>query len=111
MTAAPELDRPSTLDSKDELDDLVATHDRVLVEFHTEGCSMCDAMQPILGGVARSSSVVVATMNPRDDPVLLDEYDVRSVPKLLYFEDGELRDTMGEGFVPSDDVLEFVGEE
>lgn len=110
MTATPELNRPIALDSADELDDLVATHDRVLVEFHTQGCSMCDAMQPVLGGVARSSDVAVATMNPRDDPVLLDEYDVRSVPKLLYFEDGELVDTEEEGFVPTEDVLRFVGE-
>jgi thioredoxin-like negative regulator of GroEL len=111
VTIATELDRPSTLDSADELDDLVATHDRVLVEFHTQGCSMCAAMQPVLGGVARSSAVAVATMNPRDDPVLLDEYDVRSVPKLLYFEDGELVDTREEGFVPTADVLDFVGED
>lgn len=110
MPETSELARPLSLDSKDELDDLVATHDRVLVEFHTQGCSMCDAMQPVLGGVARSSSVAVATMNPRDDPVLLDEYDVRSVPKLLYFEDGELVDTKEEGFVPTAGVLEFVGE-
>jgi hypothetical protein len=49
-------------------------------------------MQPVLGNVARASDVVVATMNPRDDPDLVSEYDVRSVPKLLYFEDGELVD-------------------
>ena len=110
MNTAPELDRPITLDSRDELDDFVATHDRVLVEFHTQGCSMCDAMQPVLGGVARSSDVAVATMNPRDDPVLLDEYDVRSVPKLLSFEAGELVATKEDGFVPTEDVLAFVGE-
>ena len=103
-------DRPIELDSKADLDDLIAARDRVLVEFHTDGCSLCDAMQPVLGGVARNADVAVATMNPRDDHVLLDEYDVRSVPKLLSFEDGDLVDTKEEGFVPTDDVLDFIGE-
>lgn len=111
MTATRDLDRPITLASKPDLDDLVATHDRVLVEFHTQGCSMCDAMEPVLGGLARASDVVVGTMNPRDDAVLLDEYDVRSVPKLLSFEDGELVDTKEDGFVPTDDLLAFVARE
>lgn len=103
-------ERPVSLDDRDDLDAFVADSDRALVEFHTDGCSMCDAMQPVLGNVARASGVAVATMNPRDDPVLVDEYDVQSVPKLLYFEDGELRDTLEEGFVPTDEVLAFVGE-
>ncbi len=108
--ATTDRERPASLDDRDDLDAFVADHDRVLVEFHTDGCSMCDAMQPVLGNVARASGVAVATMNPRDDPVMVDEYDVRSVPKLLYFEGGELRDTLEEGFVPTDEVLEFVGE-
>lgn len=111
VSATGDTDRPIDLDSNAELEQLLAAHNRVLVEFHTQGCSMCDAMQPVLGGVARTTDVAVVTMNPRDDPVLLDEYDVRSVPKLLYFEDGELVDTLEEGFVPTDRVRSFIGEE
>jgi thioredoxin-like negative regulator of GroEL len=101
--------RPHTLDSKAELDALIASEDRLLVEFHTDGCSMCDAMVPVLSAVAKTTDVSVATMNPRDDPVLVEEYDVCSVPKLLYFEDGELIETLEEGFVPVEDVRAFVG--
>lgn len=101
--------RPRTLDSKDELDALIAGEDRLLVEFHTDGCSLCDAMVPVLGAIAKTTDVTVATANPRDDPVLVEEYDVRSVPKLLYFEDGELVATLKDGFVPVEDVQAFVG--
>ena len=101
-------DRPITLASKAALDDLVASHERVLVEFATEGCSMCAAMGPVLGGVARKSDVAVATVNPRDDPQLIDEYDVRSVPKLLLFIDGTLVATREDGFLGVDEVLGFV---
>lgn len=111
MTAAGDTDRPIALDSAADLDALRDAHHRVLVEFYTEGCGICRSMEPVLGGVARSTDVVVATLNPRDDPALIEQFDVRSVPKLLYFEDGELIDSLEEGFVPTDEVRAFVGEE
>jgi len=104
-------DRPHTLDSKADLDDIVAEHDRVLVEFHTEGCAICASMEPILSTVAKATDVPVVTMNPRDDPVLVEEYDVRSVPKLLLFEDGVVTKTKEDGFVPVEELLAFVGED
>jgi thioredoxin-like negative regulator of GroEL len=65
-------------------------------------------MEPVLGGVARTTGAVVATTNPRDDPELIAEYDVRSVPKLLLFVEGELVETR-EGEVPSvEEVRAFV---
>ncbi|MFC7194779.1 hypothetical protein ACFQL4_09130 [Halosimplex aquaticum] len=45
---------------------------------------------------------------PRDDPVLVEEYDVRSVPKLLLFVDGELAGTREEGVLSVEDVQAFV---
>ncbi|MBO4247351.1 MULTISPECIES: co-chaperone YbbN [Halomicrobium] len=102
--------RPHLLDSKPALDDLIASEERLLVEFHTKGCSLCEAMAPVLDAVAKGTDATVATMNPRDDPVLVDEYDVRSVPKLLLFVDGELVETLEDGFVPVEDVRAFVTE-
>ena len=101
-------DRPLTLSTKEALDELIASHDRVLVEFHTEGCGKCKAMEPVLGAVARTTDVPVATMNPREDPVLVDEYDVRSVPKLLLFVDGALAATREDGVLSVDEATEFA---
>ncbi|MFC7138849.1 thioredoxin family protein [Halosimplex aquaticum] len=101
-------DRPVSLSDRADLEDLVAGHERVLVEFHTEGCGKCKAMEPVLSGVARTTDAVVGTMNPRDDPVLVEEYDVRSVPKLLLFVDGELAGTREEGVLSVEDVQAFV---
>jgi thiol-disulfide isomerase/thioredoxin len=100
---------PQGLDSKANLDQVVAANSRVLVEFYTQGCGVCASMEPVLGTVAKATDVPVVTMNPRDDPVLVEEYDVRSVPKLLLFEDGGVAKTLENGFVPVDDVLAFVG--
>jgi thioredoxin-like negative regulator of GroEL len=68
------------------------------------------AMEPVMGGGARTSDVAVATMNPRDDQQLVEEYDVRSVPKLLAFVDGELVDTREDGFLGVDEVTAFLDE-
>jgi thioredoxin-like negative regulator of GroEL len=103
-------DRPVALETRAEFDEFVAAHDRALVEFYTDGCSICASMDPVLSAVARQSDAAVATVNPRNDPELIDEYDVRSVPMLLLFEDGHLVDTVADGFLSVDEVLGFVGD-
>ncbi|MFB6164248.1 MAG: thioredoxin family protein [Haloarculaceae archaeon] len=101
-------DRPVALADAAALDDLVTAHDRVLVEFYTEGCGICASMEPVLGIVARSTDAVVATVNPRDDPPLVERFDVRSVPLFVLFADGEPVARRAEGFVGADDLLAFV---
>jgi thioredoxin 1 len=102
-------DRPTHLDDEATLDAFLADHDRALVEFYTEGCSMCASMEPVLGNVARATDVAVALVNPRDDPPLVERFQVGSVPLLVYFEDGEPVRRLADGFVGADDVLAFVG--
>jgi thioredoxin-like negative regulator of GroEL len=101
-------DRPVALANREELRDLVGDAGRVLVEFHTEGCGKCAALEPVLSGVARTTGLTVGTMNPRDDPVLVEEYDVRSVPKLLLFVDGELVATREDPDPSVDEVRAFA---
>ncbi|MFC4550602.1 MULTISPECIES: thioredoxin family protein [Halorussus] len=108
VEAAETPEKPVDLADADELDEFIAAHDRALVEFHTQGCSLCQAIQPVLGNVARATDVAVGTMNPRDDPPLVEAYDVRSVPTLLLFEDGELVDRLAEGFQGTEAVVAFV---
>ncbi|MFT4923211.1 MAG: thioredoxin 1 [Haloarculaceae archaeon] len=100
--------RPVSLETQAELNELVASRDRVLVELYTDSCGICQSMEPVLDGVARTSDATVVTVNPRDDPELIETYDVQSVPKLLLFVDGELVETRAEGFLGVDEVLAFV---
>ncbi|MFB6139456.1 MAG: thioredoxin family protein [Halosimplex sp.] len=99
---------PVSLSDGADLEAFVGERDRALVEFHTEGCGKCAAMEPVLSAVAKTTDVAVGTMNPRDDPRLVDEYDVRSVPKLLLFVDGELAATREDGVLSVEDVRAFV---
>jgi len=101
-------DRPQSLESGAALEAFVSQHPTALVEFHTEGCSKCAAMEPVLGGVARAADVAIGTINPRDDPPLIEEYDVRSVPLLVAFVDGDPVARKAEGFVPMESVCSWL---
>lgn len=110
MTASVDTDRPISLADEEALDELLASHDLVVLELYTDGCSICASMEPILTNVARATDAVVATVNPRDDPPLVDRFSVQSVPKFVLFVDGEPVAERAEGFVPNDDFVSWVGE-
>ena len=107
-TGAPDRSRPVEIVDAAELDALVKRHDSVLVEFYTDGCGICQSMVPVLGVVARTSEAVVATVNPRDDPPLIDRFDVQSVPLFVCFVDGEPVGRRAEGFVSADELLAWL---
>ncbi|WP_435344696.1 thioredoxin family protein [Haloarchaeobius sp. HRN-SO-5] len=100
--------KPVRLADGAELDDLLAEEPLVLLELYTSGCSACAAMEPVLGTVARVTDATVAMVNPGDDISLVDRFDVRSVPTLVLFRDGEQVATLAEGFVGVERVVEFV---
>jgi thiol-disulfide isomerase/thioredoxin len=99
--------RPRSIDA-DSLDDELASHDFLLVEFYTEGCSACASMEPVLGNVARETGVPVVLVNPRDTAGMIEEYEIRSVPTLALFRDGEEVARLTEGFVGGDELTAFV---
>ncbi|QSG01832.1 thioredoxin family protein [Natranaeroarchaeum sulfidigenes] len=100
--------RPTVLEKGSELDEFVTEHDLALVEFYTEGCSICQSMEPILGNVHRNAPATVGTINPRNDPPLIDEYNVRSVPLFVLFVDGEPVDRLAEGFVETERLVTLI---
>jgi thioredoxin 1 len=110
VTTSAETDRPHSLADAASLDDLVETHRLVLLELYTDGCSICASMEPILTNIARATDAVVATVNPRDDPPLVERFSVQSVPKFVLFVDGQQVDERADGFVPNDELVEWVEE-
>ena len=107
-TDADRTQTPARVESAAALEAAVARDGRVLVEFFTEGCGACAAMEPVLGAVARETGVPVVVVNPRDDPALIESYRIGSVPTLVLFEDGDVVDRLAEGFVGAERVVAFV---
>jgi thiol-disulfide isomerase/thioredoxin len=102
------FEKPHRLDTGGELDELVAEHDVVLVDFYTKGCTLCQSIEPVVGNVARATDATVAMLNLQTDLDLVDEYGIKSVPTLLLFEDGEVVGRMASGFEGTASVVEFV---
>ncbi|AEH37584.1 thioredoxin family protein [Halopiger xanaduensis] len=102
--------KPTQLADGAELESFVDRYDVALVEFYTVGCPKCQAMEPVLGNVARSTAVPIGMLNPGDDLGLVDRFDIESVPSLLLFRDGEPVARLADGFVGGDELVDFLAE-
>jgi thioredoxin-like negative regulator of GroEL len=100
--------RPVALGDGEDLDDLLVREETVLLELYTSGCGICASMEPVLGVVARQVDATVATVNAGDDLALVDRFDVRRVPTLVLFRDGEAVAQRDEGFVGADELVAWV---
>ncbi len=99
---------PRRLDDGTDLHEFLGETDVALVMFYTVGCGKCQAMEPVLGTVSRATGVEIGLCNPGDDLGLVEAYDIRSVPTLVLFEDGESVARLADGFVQTATIVEFL---
>ena len=66
----------------------------VLVDFWAEWCGPCKMIAPVLDEIARekAGSVKVAKVNVDQNQSLSFKYNIRAIPALLFFKNGQLRD-------------------
>jgi thioredoxin 1 len=66
----------------------------VLVDFWAEWCGPCKMIAPVLEEIAteQAGRVKIAKVNVDKNPNLAAQYQVQSIPTLLYFAGGEVRD-------------------
>lgn len=107
MSETTPTPKPERVDAR-EFPDALAEHEFVLVDFYTKGCTLCQSVEPVLGSVSRATEVPILLVNPKDDPSLVAEHDVRSVPTLALFREGEEVDRIADGFVGAERLVEFV---
>lgn len=105
-----ETNRPNQLADETELDTFRKDATVALVEFYTNGCGICQSMNPVFGNIARALDVSVGLVNPRNDPPLVERFNVQSVPLLILFVDGQPVARRADGFVPGDELTAWIHE-
>jgi thioredoxin 1 len=78
----------------------------VIVDFWAEWCGPCKMIAPLLDEIAKekAESLKVAKVNVDENQSLSFKYNIRAIPSLLIFKNGQLRDQVT-GMTSKKDLL------
>ena len=73
-------------------EDVLRSEKPVLVDFWAEWCGPCKAIGPALEEIAgeKKDSLSIVKLNIDENPLTPQKYNVRGIPTLLIFKDGEV---------------------
>ena len=86
-----------------EFDESIKTG-KVLVDFYAEWCGPCKMLSPVVDELSEElTDVTFYKLNVDESDEVVRKYNVMSIPTLLVFENGELKNT-SVGFKNKDEI-------
>ena len=94
--------------TKDNINEILASEKRVLIDFYADWCGPCQMIAPFIEQIANEHpEYVVAKVNVDEETELAAEYDVRGIPLLMVFENGEVI-RQAAGTRPKQAILDLI---
>ncbi|MFP4081255.1 MAG: thioredoxin [Candidatus Aminicenantes bacterium] len=90
-------------------DEVIKSELPVLVDFWAVWCAPCQLVVPALEHLVENykDRIKVAKLNVDENPKISSKYGIMSIPSLLLFKNGEVKETMV-GALPKEKIVEVV---
>ena len=82
-------EEPVYVNGEAELDATINENDVVLVDFYADWCGPCKMLEPTVKKLAKNTDAAVAKVDVDANQELAAQYQVRGVPTMVLFADGE----------------------
>ena len=96
--------------TKEELDKILKENDVVVVRFHANWCGPCKMIDAFISEIESENidSALFVGINVDDaDDSIVSDFNVRNVPSLFYFKNGEMVDRTV-GLLTKNDLLDKI---
>jgi thioredoxin 1 len=87
-----DFDSPVQVESEGHLETLIRDKEVLLVDFYADWCGPCQMLEPTVEKIAAETDAAVAKVDIDELQALAEANNVRGVPTLLLYVDGELEE-------------------